>query len=195
VEHLYAAEVYMSLDAAADAEAYFHAAPAQRDTDAAGLSRAITLGQILLLERKYPEYADLATETIAPLLAKVIKFVPEDRQRDFLDTNWLSQYVGMLALVPLCAPDFLSLLSKNQLLVLLPRWEKLHAERNDGSRPLLDVVLHGFYQMLGREKERRETALRIQNGSGESISRAEAGESYKAVAELHAQMRELLRQR
>jgi hypothetical protein len=49
---MYVAEVYLSLDAPADGEAFFQPAPDQAETVAARLSRAIALGQILLLEKK-----------------------------------------------------------------------------------------------------------------------------------------------
>jgi hypothetical protein len=195
VQHLYAAEVYMSLDAAVDAETYFRAAPDQAETDAARLSRAIALGQILLLERMYGEYADLATKTIAPLLAKAVKPVPPGGRRDFMDTNILTEYVGWLALSPLGASEFLSHVPDKQLQAMLPHWEKLRAQANEGSRPLVDLVLHGLYQKLGREKERQETALRLKKLPGDSMMPVVDGELGKAIVALHAQMRDLLRRR
>src|SRR5262249_23209828 len=57
---LYAAEVFLSLDAAEDAESYFREAMVTAKTDAARLSAAIVLGQVLLLQGKRSEYAQLA---------------------------------------------------------------------------------------------------------------------------------------
>src|SRR5262249_38194869 len=48
LQDMYVAEVYLSLDAPTDAENFFRPAPDQVDTEVARLSRAITLGQILL---------------------------------------------------------------------------------------------------------------------------------------------------
>ena len=141
LQDMYAAEVYLSLDAAEDGEAFFGYAPEQADSEAARLSRAITLGQILLLEKKYREYADLTTQTIAPLLIKLLKAVPAGGWRGFLDANTLTQLVAGLALSPLGAPEFLSLLPEKQLQGLLPRWEKLSASSEDVCRPLFDMVL------------------------------------------------------
>src|SRR5207248_879013 len=76
LQDLYVAEVFLSLDAPQDGEAFFRTALGQADTDAARLSRAIVLGQILLLEKKHREYAKLATETIAPLLTTMLKPLP-----------------------------------------------------------------------------------------------------------------------
>src|SRR5262249_48082485 len=59
---LYAAEVFLSLDAAEDGEAYFRTAMASADNDSARLASAIVLSQMLLVEGKYHAYADLAAE-------------------------------------------------------------------------------------------------------------------------------------
>jgi hypothetical protein len=195
LQDMYAAEVFMSLDAPADGEAFFRAAPDQADTEATRLSRAITLGQILLLERKYGEYAELATETVAPLLAKAVRPVPPGGRRDFMDTNILTEYVGWLALSPLGASEFLSHLPDKQLKDMLPRWEKLRAGANEASRPLVYLVLHGLYQKLGREKERQEIALRLKNLPADSLVPLVDGELDKAIVALHTEMQELLRRR
>jgi hypothetical protein len=195
LQDMYAAEVFMSLDAPADGEAFFRAAPDQADNEAARLSRAITLGQILLLERKYGEYADLASEAIAPPLTKAVRPVPPGGRRDFLDTSILTEYVGWLALSPLGASEFLSHLPDKQLKDLLPRWEKLRAEANEASRPLVDLVLQGLYQALGREKERQEAAISLKSRSRENIMPVVDGELGKSIVALHAEMLELLRRR
>jgi hypothetical protein len=163
LEDLYAAEVFLSLDAAPEGEVFFRTALGQADTDAARLSRALVLSQILLLERKDREYADLASQTIAPLLTPMLKPVPAGESRDFLDPTTLTEFVGAGALLPLSASEFLSRLPDRQLQDMLPRWEKLHAKATDGSRPLLDFVLHGLYQTLGREKERQDVAARLKD--------------------------------
>src|SRR5207245_1338958 len=85
LQDLYAAEVFLSLDAAKDAEDFFQAGPGQVDTGAARLSRSIVLGQIFLLEKKRQEYADLVTETIGPLLIEIIKPAPAGGPRNFID--------------------------------------------------------------------------------------------------------------
>src|SRR5262249_54211950 len=49
LQDLYVVEVFLSVDAPRDAETFLRSVQAQADTDAARLSRAIALGQILLL--------------------------------------------------------------------------------------------------------------------------------------------------
>jgi Tol biopolymer transport system component len=193
LQDMYAAEVYLSLDAAADGEAYFRREPDQADTESARLSRAITLGQILLLEKKYREYADLTSETIAPLFIKQIKAMPAGGGS--LNANALTQLVAGFALAPLGALEFLSLLPDQQRQDLLPRWEKLSASANDGCRPLFDLVLHGLYRTLGREKERQDTAARLKSHAHEIMLLPTDGDLDKEIVTLHTEMRDLMKAR
>jgi hypothetical protein len=93
------------------------------------------------------------------------------------------------------APEFLARLPDKQLQDMRPRWEKLQANANDVSRPLLDLVLHGLYQALGREKERQAVATRLKNRPPGSTLLPVEGEPGKAIVTLHAQMRDLVRRR
>jgi hypothetical protein len=158
---LYAAEVFLSLDAAEDGEAFFRTALDRADTDAARLSRAIVLGQILLLRKKHTEYANLATESIAPVLTRFLQPRRANGPGDFLDRTFLAELVGELALLPLGAGEFLSGLPDKQLRHMRLRWEKLCIEARAGSSPLVDFVLRGLYQTLGQEKERQAAAKRL----------------------------------
>jgi WD40-like Beta Propeller Repeat len=194
LQDMYAAEVYLSLDAAVDGEAYFRRAPDKADTESARLSRAIALGQILLLEKKYTEYADHTTDTIAPLLSKLLRPMPAEG-RDFLDANTLTQLVAEFAVAPLGAPEFLSLLPDQQRKDLLPRWEDLRTSSNDGCRPLFDLVLHGLYRALGREKERQDAAARLKGHEREIMLLSVDGNLGEEIITLHTEMRNLLRGR
>jgi Tol biopolymer transport system component len=190
---LYMAEVFLSLDAAQDGEAFFRTTACQANSDAARLSRAIVLGQILLLENKYQEYADLATETIAPLLTTVLKAAPAAGQRNLLDPTSAIEFVGGLALLPLGASEFLSRLPEKQLQEMRVSWEKQQATANDNSRPMIDLVLHGLYRALGREKDRQDVARRLNGRQVANVVLPADGELTKAINALHDQMRDILR--
>ncbi|HEV3082925.1 MAG TPA: hypothetical protein VGY66_24280, partial [Gemmataceae bacterium] len=194
LQDLYAAEVFLSVDAAKDAEAFFGAAAEhQEDGSAARLSRSIVLGQILLLEKKHREYADLSTKTIGPLLIEMLKPVPAEGQRDFLDPTSLSEFIGGFALLPMGAAEFLSWLPEEQRREMLTRWRKLQANANSRSRPLVDLVLHGLCKSLGREEEGQEAAARLKERRAENAAYLpNDGEIGTAIVTLHAQMRELL---
>jgi hypothetical protein len=162
LQDLYAAEVFLSLDAAEDGEVFFRTALGQAAADPVRLSRALVLGQILLLRKKHEEYAELSTQTVAPLLTRMLKPMPAGGQGDFLDTSSLAEFVGELALLPLGVPSFLARLPDKQRQAMSIRWEKLRGKANDGG-PLVDFVLRGLYQTLGQEKERQEAAARLKN--------------------------------
>jgi hypothetical protein len=195
LQDLYVAEVFLSLDAAQDGEGFFRTTLGKADTDAVRLSRAIVLGQILLLQKKHGDYGDLATETIAPLWTKLLKPAPPGGRGDFLDTTFLTEFVGQLALAPLAASEFLSRLPDKQVKELRLRWEKLQAKANDSSGPLIDFVLHGLYNALGQEKERKAVAARLANRPVANDVLAGDGEVGKRIVALHAQMQGLIQRR
>lgn len=193
LQDLYIAEVFLSMDAPADAEAFFQRTFRPDDTAAARLSQALVLGQILLLEKKHQEYAELTTDTVAPLLTKVLKSLPAGGRSDLLDAGFLVKLVGELALLPLGASEFLSSLPEEQLRGLRPRWETLRAEASDGAHSLLDLVLRGLYQALGQHKERQEAATRIQNRPDYVLPVEE--DVAKSIRTIQTQMRSLLQRR
>jgi hypothetical protein len=192
---LYVAEVFLSLDAIQDGEAFFRTTLAQADNDATRLSRAIVLGQILLLEKKHQEYTDLTTETVAPLLTKIMMPAQMRGPGGFFDSTTVTGLVGELALLPLGAFEFLSQLPDKQLREMALRWEKLQAGANDSSRPLLDLVLRGLYQSLGQDNQQREAETRLKNRPAASLILPVEDEVGKTIANIHAQMRDLVQRR
>src|SRR5262249_54081588 len=147
------------------------------------------------LEQKPREYAELATETVAPLLTKVLAAVPTGGRSDFMQPTTLTEFVGGLALLPLGASKFLVRLPDTQLQEMAPRWQRLQAQAGHGLRPLFDRILHGLYQALGREKERQEVAARLKHQPvGIALWPLEEDPD-QAVVRLFTQMRTLTRRR
>jgi hypothetical protein len=70
LRQLYMAEVFLSIDAAEDGERFFRQAMDQAPTETQRLSSALVLSQFLLLQKKHREYAELAIDVLAPLLAE-----------------------------------------------------------------------------------------------------------------------------
>jgi hypothetical protein len=148
----YLAEMFLSLDALEDGEAFFREALAEGGSDEARLSRALALSQLLLLRRRYADYAELATETAAPLLLRAL--AASDAAQGGL---------VLLAVAPLAVPEFLAELPPDRVAALLPRWRRLReAATSDRDRYGADLVLLGLCERLGREQERAETAARLQ---------------------------------
>jgi hypothetical protein len=162
LEDLYCAEVFLSLDAAPDGERFFRQEMNQTEVESQRLSRAIVLGQILLLQKKHQAYADLTARTIAPLLLKVVKPPISLNQDNLVTTTWLMESVGMLSLMPLFAPEYVARLPESQLTSLLPRWGDLRAQATtDTWRFAFDSAMLAACQKLGRKKESQEIAQRL----------------------------------
>src|SRR5262249_55716450 len=160
----YEAEVFLSLDAAADGEEFFREAVAAADSDQARLSAAVVLGQLLLLDKKDTEYAELTTATVLPLLLKL--WDPKKPPRADLtspDTQTTLYVFGGAALLPLYAPEFLGQLPREKLRELVGRWEGLGAQAaDDYTRLALDLFLEPAHAELGQEAQRKEAARRLE---------------------------------
>jgi hypothetical protein len=158
---LYMAEVFLSLDAAEDGEAFFRASMGEAKEDSARLSSAVVLGQILLQQKKPGAYVDLATNTVAPLLLNVRKAGPSAKDRD--STRFEEGQV-VLSLLPLCSPKFLEGVPARQVEALATQWQALRsAATREEERVEIDLVLRAIYQRLGRDKERQEADQRIKS--------------------------------
>jgi hypothetical protein len=155
----YAAEVFLSLDAAEDGEVFFRRALVEARTDDDRFSAAVVLSQLLLLRGRADDYALLATETIAPLLLRSWK--PQPAATGQPQTLWTMQplpvVVGALSLCPLGRRDFLAKLSPDRLKELAAQWAALREKAPDHlSRLGADVVLEGLYRRLGRDRDAEE---------------------------------------
>lgn len=177
LQDLYIAEVYVSLDAAEDGRAYFRAIvdSSESEPDVARLSAAVALSQILLLERSYDEYTELATEILAPLLLKTRDSSPERPFSTALDLRrQVPDLIGGLALLPLMSKTFLANLSENRLRALVPRWNALQDQtKDDFVRLGVDLIVEALSRHLGLETEQRGAAERLRNnaaGSGAALS-------------------------
>ncbi len=168
LQDLYIAEVMLSLDAAEDAKHDFRAtmdagtAPPEVDR----LSAAVVLSQILLLEGKHDEYAQLAGETLAPLLMKLRVPLPANQPswnaQDF--NRLLPDLIGALALLPLASRTFLSGLSSDRLNATVHAFERVREQAKDDSERLaVDLVLEACYRQLGQEPARRRAVERIEH--------------------------------
>ena len=166
LQDLYIAQVLLSLDASDQAREYFRSvlAPGSSETDIARLSAAVVLSQVLLLERRHEEYAELASETLAPLLLKRHRSQPAQTAPDSFDlARRIPDLSGGLALLPLTSRTFLSGLTDARRKSMVARWEALrNPADDDGARLVVDLVLEASYRQLGRQEERRQALERIQ---------------------------------
>jgi Tol biopolymer transport system component len=147
LQDLYIAEVFLSLDVLEDGETYFRNALKNATTDAVRLNKAVMLSQFLLLAKKHREYLDLVNATLLPLMVSQDAFpivTAAAAEKDANPLTQLSSFTGRhLALLPLCDPEFLGSLSREETLTLLTRLEDLRQKAgNDTQRLWLDVMAH-----------------------------------------------------
>jgi Tol biopolymer transport system component len=157
---MYATEVFLSLDAAEDGQDFLRRELAAVKADTERLAIAIALGQMLLVEKKHEEYADLATATIRPLRQKLGGPLATDPN---LFANLDLEWTGDVALLPMYAPEFVSTLSNDHIRAILPRWIKMRDQgSDDGSRLTADLFLVAAYGKLARQKQQQAIDARIQ---------------------------------
>src|SRR5262249_29107473 len=143
-------------------ERYFNRALQTAPTDNERLSSAVVLGQLLLLGKKHAEYAELATKTIWPLLARSSRPGQEvalPRVGNDFDPRALLWGGAGLATY---APEFVASLTAGQVSALVPRWVDLRAgTTGEVFRLTADLFLEAAYKKLAQQRERAEVTGRI----------------------------------
>jgi hypothetical protein len=179
LQDLYIAEVLLSVNASADAADYFRSVAASRseETDTARLSAAVVLSQVLLLEGKHDEYAELATETLVPLILKSHRSTPAKPSSETLDlTRYAPDLAGGLALLPLTSRTFLSGRSNARLTSIAARWEALRDQAiDDLDRLAVDLVLEASYRQLDQPLRRSQAVERIKHNPAFNVAGASIG--------------------
>jgi hypothetical protein len=178
LQDLYIAEVFLSIDASDDANAFFQsvivASPAE--SEVARTSAAVVLSQVLLLEGKYKEYAALCTEKLAPLLLDRHRAHPAaPANAPFDAARMVPDMVSALAMLPLTSKTFLSGLAKSDVNALAVQWELLRSQaRDDFDRLAADLVLEASYRQLGNSDKGRQAAERIEHNPARTSAGAQA---------------------
>jgi len=167
---LYAAEVFLSLDAADDGEVYFRDALKNAATDAARMSRAVLLSQFLLLQQKHAEYADLAGTTLLPLLLNRNAFhtapAPQDVLRQLFDGG--DAWIARLAVLPLCDATYMKHLSAEEARRHRVRLEELRQTADsDANRLWLDLMIETACRRFGDTASATAAAQRVRDNPAE----------------------------
>jgi hypothetical protein len=192
----YIAEFFLGVDAADDGREFFRAAMEAAESDQARLSSALMLAQLLLVQKRYPEYADLVTDAILPLVLKLWVSRPGASLRDADNLFPELLFPAGLTLLPLYAPDFVSGLSGEQVQALAPRWEKLRPQaRDDATRLGIDLFLESAYRRLKDEERMQQAAKRIDTNParGELLPAGGVPALVDLVRQLPAQLEALRR--
>jgi hypothetical protein len=162
VRDLYVAESFLAVDAAEDGEAFFRDELRDAKADDARLSKALVLGQLLLLRGKQREYADLTADEVLPLLLRVVK------QKDVEKVDWQDNVPTLLmtnravGLLPLCSGEFLKSLPEAQVRALAARWGELAKAADDGDKQLaVDLLLAAAHRRLDQADEAQAAEKRV----------------------------------
>jgi hypothetical protein len=159
---LYMAEVFLSLNAVEDGQAFFEMVLKDAPDEEARARVAIVLSQVRLLRKQHTEYARMATDVLLPYLVKTWK----PRTDGTLawggqDDSGLAVF-AVLALAPLESPDFIASLPEEDVRKLLPRWSELRAQTKENVLLLgMDLILRSAYGRTGQEKEKQAAADRV----------------------------------
>ena len=163
---LYAAEVLLSLDAAADGEAFFRQELKAAKLDEEKLSRTVTLSQLLLLRKKHAEYAELTAYGLLPLLVKAWDPSALKKLESAIGLAGLQQLAltaaGAATLLPLADPAFLKGVPEGALRRCVPNLSALAAKARDTELATDGhLLLLGVARKLGMEKERQQAAAAV----------------------------------
>jgi hypothetical protein len=180
----YEAEAFLSLDAVKDARAFFEHELASAKTDEERLSNGIVLSQLLLLGKEHADYADLATQTLRPLLTKLVR--PDQARIQIPIDLTIGANAAADPMLPMYAPEFVATLSKDHVLKLVPKWVAFRDRApDDTARLTADLFLEAAYRHLGKAGELKQTTARIQTNPARSQYLT------KDVAALVEEMRQL----
>jgi Tol biopolymer transport system component len=188
IQDMYAAEVYLSLDAADDGIAFFQRSLDQASSDHAKLSHALVLSQLLLITERHEQYARLVTETVAPIVLKLLEPTdadvaespghsesaeePADRgvaevREDFgqwcrSNERSVVQFLAMVALNPMFSDKFLATIPEPCLEELVGTWRELRERADDDiERAGADLFLRAALKTLDRTEEQQVVEQRL----------------------------------
>jgi hypothetical protein len=170
IQDMYAAEVYLSLDAADDGIAFFQQSLSEASTDHERLSHAMVLSQLLLLTEQHEQYARLVTDTAAPIVLTLLKPTDSDSMEEpeefgewcrFAERQTV-QLLAWLVFAPMFSSDFLATIPQSCVEELVGTWQQLRERADDDiERAGADLFLRAALQTLERPDERQAVEQRL----------------------------------
>ena len=160
---LYTAEVFLSLDAAADGRASFRRAIREAASDEQRLSAALVLSQVLLAEGRGEEYLELACDVALPNLLRVWK---QENGSEFIWPSSDQKILPTCALLGLRPPGDPGLPGYPAGSRRAPpggaaSWPRGRGPPTAARRLALDLVLRTAYKRLGQQEEARQADSRV----------------------------------
>jgi len=163
VHDLYAAEVFLSVDAPDAGIAFFREQMQLDDDPVNRLSRALALSQLALIAERREEYLSTCTELIAPFMIAA-KEPAGDKTAQGDEGDQLVKFVAGLGLGPLFREEFLAGIPEETVRAAIERCEKQSAAIDDDFSTLLsDLFLRAAHLRLGEAALASEIEERIAN--------------------------------
>ena len=184
------AEVYLSIDAADDAEKFFQSALKAATTDDQRLSCLLVLSQILLIEGKHEAYLELCVNKLGPHYAKD----KQEHARTNSTDNMLIDFMASSALTPLLGSEFLKDLSPATVQRMLPAWRSLVASTpSSPAMPILELALVGLLDRAGDRPASGELRRRLTlSGACPPNLQPSQGDWRKSIQTYRDQLRQFL---
>jgi hypothetical protein len=179
LRNLYAAQVFLSLNAVDEGVAWFRSELAKAETEGR-LVLVLPLSQMLLLTGQRAEYVELASREIVPLAVAQAATEPATAGQLPQMAVPLST---LLALLPVCSAEFLAELPVETVVELADRWEELQPRaQSDQSRLGIALLREAAARRLGKVAEADVLAAEIRaNPLGGGLSAEGIGEFVKLL--------------
>ena len=157
VRDLYVTEVYCSIDSAGEAATELSGELAATDL-ARRLSAALVLSQVLLVQGRHAEYAELVTTTLLPAWQR---WLASDPYREAPEFGGLLGELLVVPLLPLLTDDYLKRLPKETVAGLVPRWKTARTRAKSGH---VQRVAHTFLRAAYRRLGDKQAGVRLERG-------------------------------
>jgi hypothetical protein len=166
VRDRYVVEVLLSVRGLAEAERFLHSGLEKAASEGDRLRKSLLLTQVLLLQGRNVEYADLVIDKVVPLLVKTLPERKGAGEKDPAASAFVLDSAGLLALLPALAPEFLDTLPERQVRTMRERLEQQRqAAKGEARQRVLDVLL----AYVSRREKPDDTAGKTQAALEEAL--------------------------
>lgn len=169
MQDFFIAEVFLAIDASADGVKFLQDSMNQSADDSLRPVHAVVLGQFLLLQHRYQEYARLMEEQVIPFVGRMGTRAEKDPTASS-DAEFVSA-LAQVGLAPLLVPEFLAELSDADIQELIARWQiSAIGSAGGAQRPESQLGLYAAYWRLGRLQQARDIENRFNKADASATS-------------------------
>lgn len=182
---LYLAEYFLALDAGDQAATLLRRWLSRTKADGARLAHAMVLGQVLLLQERYKEYAKLATEEMIPLLQRLPPSKPPRSESERRSPSQWRELMTCAAVEPLFVPEFLDKFSSAEVNALVDRWQPSASSDPQQTRWFMSQLgLYAAYARLGKLEDARRAEGRFNKAAASPANPFHKPTAKEAIEEI-----------